>query len=71
MAAKAFQDDDGNLSITRIVWAITIFTIIGTWSGLCFMKGELFNFTVGDATLISLLFGGKIGSKFAEKYKKD
>jgi len=70
MGAKAFDDDDGNRSITRIVWAITVLTIIWTWSYICISKGELFNFAIGDATLMGILFGGKIASKYAEKYKK-
>ena len=64
--SKSFQDDKGNTSIMRIVWAISVLTIMFTWSAVCFMKGDLISFQIGDATLVAFLFGGKVGQKYLE-----
>jgi hypothetical protein len=64
--SKAFQDDKGNGSSMRWVWAICVLTIMFTWSYVCIKAGTLFSFQIGDATLMAFLFGGKVGQKYLE-----
>ena len=63
---KLFEDDKGNSSSMRVVWALCVLMVFGVWSYICIQKGELISFQVGDATLIAFLFGGKLGQKYIE-----
>lgn len=72
MIKNIFQDHEGNLSSTRIVWAISVLLIVITWSYVCIKNGQLHSFTTGDALWIATLFGGKVGQSFVErKFPKD
>jgi len=66
---KAFEEDNGQLSSMRIVWSICVLTVFGVWAYTCINTGALISFEVGDATLIGMLFGGKIGQKYLETKK--
>ena len=68
--AKAFEDDTGNRSIMRIVWALCVLTIMFVWAYVCIKNNTLYSFQIGDATLMAFLFGGKIGQKYLEVNKK-
>ena len=63
---RLLQDDKGNNSTMRIVWAISVLTVMFTWSFVCITEGKFLSFEIGDATLIAFLFGGKIGQKYLE-----
>lgn len=65
--AKVFQDDSGNTSSMRIVWAVCVLTVMGVWAYICISTDKLWSFQIGDATLMAFLFGGKIGQKYLEK----
>ena len=63
---KYLQDDDGNQSTMRLVWAVSVLVIIGTWSYVSISGGQLQNFQLGDAMFIGVLFGGKVAQKYME-----
>ena len=67
---KAFQDDIGDTSILRIVWAICVLTVFFVWAWTSIKSGHIVSFEIGDATLIAFLFGGKVGQKYIEKNVK-
>ena len=63
---RAFQDDRGNSSSMRIIWAICVLTVMFTWSYVSIKAGTLFSFEIGDAVFMGFLFGGKVGQKYLE-----
>ena len=62
-----FKDDGKRQSSMRLVWALVTLTIFGVWAYLSIITRKFIDFTVGDSTLIGLLFGGKVGQKYIEK----
>lgn len=64
---KTFQDNKGNTSSMRIVWAICVLTVFFVWAWTCITSSQIISFEIGDATLIAFLFGGKIGQKYIEE----
>ena len=65
MNNKLFSDDSGNPSITRVVWAIGVLVILGTWSYEC-ITGDWVTLSVGDATALGMILGLKVGQKAIE-----
>ena len=63
------KDSQGHESSMRIVWAICVLTIFFTWAYICISNKQMIPFSTGDATLIGMLFGGKIGQKWIEEKK--
>lgn len=61
-----FQDEKGNQSSMRFVWSVCVLTIFFVWAWMCIKNNQLYSFEIGDATLIGMLFGGKIGQKYLE-----
>ena len=69
MSAKIFEDDRGNRSSMRWIWAICTLTIFGVWAIISISQHELQSFGTGDAILVASLFGGKVAQKYIEKQK--
>jgi len=67
--AKFHQDDEGNRSILRIVWAICMVGMIAIWGIVSIQAGELQSFGMGDAILMVGLSGSKVAQKFIELKK--
>ncbi len=64
--SKLLQDNDGNTSSMRIVWVISVLTIIGVWAVVSLKNNQMQSFSVGDAVFIGMLFSGKVGQKYIE-----
>lgn len=67
MIARLFEDNDGNLSSMRVVWTISVLTIVFTWTYISISSGTLQNFTAGDAAWFAALFGGKVAQTYVER----
>ena len=63
---KFFEDNEGNTSSMRIVWTITVLTIVFTWAYISLTTGVLQSFTMGDAAWFAALFGGKVAQSYVE-----
>jgi hypothetical protein len=61
------QDDKGNSSSMRLVWAAANIVILGVWAYLCVIRKEFVPWQPGETILMGLLFGGKVGQKYIEK----
>ena len=64
--SKAFEDDNGNKSSMRLIWAICVLTIMAVWAVVCIKNNQLYSFELGDAALMTGLFGGKVAQKYLE-----
>jgi len=69
LSAKLIEDDKGNRSSMRAIWAICTLTIVGVWAIISISQQELQSFSTGDAILMASLFGGKVAQKYVEKKK--
>lgn len=70
MVAKFHQDNEGNRSMLRIVWAICMFSMVAIWGVVSIQAGTLQTFGVGDAILLVGLSGSKVAQKYIENIKK-
>jgi len=67
MISRLFEDNEGNLSSMRVVWTISVLTIVFTWTYISISSGTLQNFTTGDAAWFAALFGGKVAQTYVER----
>ena len=67
MLSRIFEDTEGNLSSMRVVWSISVLTIVFTWTYISLSSGTLQNFTTGDAAWFAALFGGKVAQSYVER----
>ncbi len=65
--SKIFKDHDGKVSSTRLVYMITILTIMAVWAYTSIIQGEMQSFSTGDALWIGTLVAGKSVGKHIEK----
>ena len=69
--AKAFEDDNGNRSVMRMVWAGAVIIFMGTWAVVSAQNGQLEHLTMGDAMFFASLLGLKVGQKAIEVWKEN
>ena len=61
-----FSEDNGNSSMMRVVVAVVVFVIVGTWSQHCILSGELVGFDYEEVALLIGLMGVKAYQKGKE-----
>lgn len=64
-----FKDETNQLSSTRLVFIVSIFTILLIWTIACLTTNpiELVEIPMSIQTLIGILTVGKVTQKFSEK----
>ena len=67
--AKAFEDDMGNRSIMRMVWAGAVLIFMATWAIISAKSGSVEHFEVGDALFFASLLASKVGQKAVEAWR--
>jgi len=66
-----FKDTDGNTSSMRIVWTVSVLTLVFTWAYISISTKHLQAFTMGDAAWFAALFAGKVGQAYVERMSND
>lgn len=69
MATTMFEDDNGGTSSFRVVWTIVVLLIFGVWAYISIKTEKMVQFSVGDASMIAMIIGGKIGQKIVEAHE--
>ena len=67
---KTFEDENNVPSSMRVVYIISIFTIIGTWAYISICARQLLAFDPTQVSVIAILLGAKIGQKHFEVKEK-
>lgn len=65
---QIFADDGGNLSSMRVLSALVVIIVLGTWSTYCLRNNVIVGFDVAD---ISLILGALGAKAIQKKYEKN
>jgi uncharacterized membrane protein YccF (DUF307 family) len=67
---KIFEDENNVPSSMRVIYFITIFTIMFTWSYLSIYNKQLLPFDATQVSILAISFAGKVGQKHFEVKEK-
>ena len=66
-----FEDDKGNKSSMRLVWAFSVIVIIATWCFVSIKTLAIATIDMGTAVAFSGLIAGKVAQKWVEEKKPE
>lgn len=65
--AKLFEDDLGNKSSMRVVWAFSVIVIVATWAIISIRNLAIAEIDMGTAAAFSGLIAGKVAQRWVEE----